>query len=502
MKKQNYKGMKMLLFLLILSMVIFFVGFSMSENITVENISVTGEKMKIQDYKDVYGKPFNERKSKDEIESFENISIQINSVVVNDNKIELDYQIGEYKKKISGSLYNSRRNMDNIVAVFDSDEECDILFFEIVKGTQEVNLLYNTLLNGQPHIKIYLRDSLDYIYLFETNLPELFKNINISTSEECDVYKDYLWYLKIVDGYEVDNSLVTEDYITIGMSQDETEQIKRNIAIAANKPYEEILDTYSTTSSNVRATKLWGGKVYKMETTNGVDETTHYFYPHGQVRIMKVTSEGENRWWATLEISEHTSTKMIGSTSEADAVYGVNRFCVRNIEMASVCGNATAIVESKFSGTAKEYHKFTNDILKTTGDTIGAIFFEKVCDTPVVNTAATIMSWLLNITDNVCDTVVLGAANAGSQLVADELSGVRIDVGDYYLNKYTEATNGHIFKLHVMLSGLSNTIATTTGAFKINYDVYTDILTYNNSHEKIVQFYYSDDTASFEDGYT
>ena len=216
--------------------------------VSVQNITISGESMSIVDYKDIYGRQIEDRKSKQEVNTYQNAVIKINEISISEENIIFDYEIGNYQETLIGNLYNSSRNMDNLVAVFKNEKDFEILYFEITQGTELINLLYNTDLNGKPHIKIYMKDKDDIMYLFETELPEQFKDIMIDNEDTCDIYNDYLWYINFAETYItiVDTSFET---MSIADDADPNAAIKRNIAIASNTLEEYELPVATTTLS-------------------------------------------------------------------------------------------------------------------------------------------------------------------------------------------------------------------------------------------------------------
>ena len=219
-----------------------------------EDIVVTGERMSLEDYKDLYGGPFEERKSREELLTYQSADLEINAITIINDTIEFDYQLGDYEASMDGILYNSSRDMGSVVAVFEDSDPFEVLFFEISTGTELYNLMYNRDLNGKPHLKIYLRSSQDEMYLFETALPDSLLSLSLNKEEHCDIYDDYLWYVYIVDSYETDTY---KDKLSENSNMSFEDFVKQNIAIAANQPYEP---DHSWLSVNV----VWSGIMGRM----------------------------------------------------------------------------------------------------------------------------------------------------------------------------------------------------------------------------------------------
>ena len=199
-----------------------------------EDIVVTGERMSLEDYKDLYSGPFDERKSREELLTYQSATLEIDAITVINDAIEFDYRLGTYEASMEGILYNSLRDQGSMVAVFEDSGEYEVLFFEISTGTQMFNLMYNRELNGKPHIKIYLRSSQDEMYLFETALPDSLSNLSLDKEEHCNIYDDYLWYVPIVDSYETDTH---KDKLSESDDMSSEDYIEQQIAIAGNRPY-------------------------------------------------------------------------------------------------------------------------------------------------------------------------------------------------------------------------------------------------------------------------
>ena len=448
----------------------------------VNNLDIIGEKMSAEDYKDIYGKSLNDRSCKSESMSYQQIKIKVNRILVLNDNIVLDYQIAGYRETIKGILYNSRREMNNIVAVFDCRGNYSVLFFEITTGYKQENLLYNIELKNKPHIKLYLQDSYDNILLFETELPTAFSSLTIKKSGFCDVNNDYLWYINIAEQYvKQPNSMI----LTSNNVIDEN-AIKRNIAIASGgSPDSTVMPLSSSTEP-----MIWGSTgIYEMSVSNGYEQTTYMFYPFGYVRGTQVAVSGENTWWGTIEISEHASTKVIGSSFEPTITYGINRFSIRNPKISFVCGDYTLIVRTYIDGRVKEN---SSSAIFENGSEINAKILKKAFSyVPYGKTAEEILSWLSLITQQVDDELVLG--QDGVDLSGGYVSGAKFELGkEYNLTKYTQSTNGHSLKMHACVSRTTSTTYMTTGAIRISYDVYTNIYDKHDSFVYEKSFLYSD----------
>ncbi len=466
---------------------------AMTTEVNVREISVIGEKMSVVDYKDLYGKPIGERSKKEELISFQSAVLTVNEISIINDSILFDYSISNHQQTVTGKLYNSSRDMNNIVAVFDDNtNNCEILFFEIAQGTQEVNLLYNQDLNGKPHIKIYFQ-FLGNMYLFELALPNGFENIVVKHNDRCEITKDYLWYLNVVDGYKTTSNLDRAATMFID-DEDPNAVIKRNIAIASGaKSYDSQVSVATITPTTPM---MWGGReVYEMTVTNGVDQTTYMFYPYGYMRGSNVLVGANSTWWCSVEVSEHTATKMITNPGEPTIVHGINRFSVRNPQISIVSGDYTMMVRTMFDGKTMDL----GGGQKTTGQKIASKVFSKVLQVvPYGKTVEEIKSWVSTITTNVSNEIDLGgpAISLNSSITA--ASKLSVD-SDYVFNKHTEATGGgHKIVMQVDLTRTTSTTAMTFGVIQVDYNVYTNLYDLYDSDSERKTFRYSD--TNFDNG--
>lgn len=501
MKNKSFIN-RILSIVLIITIIIFTVGLTPATMaISVEGISVNGRTMSIEDYKELYGKPVKDRKTISELTTYCDIDLLIDTIAIQNDDISISYSIGEDVSTITGLLFNSQRNMNNIVAVFNqsSQDTYQVLYFEIMLGDEEINLLYDTSLNGKPHVKFYLSDNMSNIYLFEFGLPEQLENVEVINTDYCDIYNDYLWYVNIVDGYQPE-TLNVNALNTLDLEQN-TDVILQNIAIAANKPYSSVASMFSDVSPNEMTSPtdpvIWGGKkIYTMTVTNGVDETNYSFYPYGYVRGSNVSNTGNSTWWCSFEVSEHTSSKMIGSPSNPTITYGINRFSARNVDISIVSGNYTMMVRSMIDGKVE---KLSGGIVQTGGKLAAKVFKKVLSQSPVGKTALEIVDWLSSIPTSVTSEVTLGGS--GISLNSTYTCATKLELDSkYFLDKYTDASGGgHKIVMQVDLTRTTDSTEMTTGAVRVEYDVYTNLYDKHDSHQMQRTFLYSN--IDYDNGY-
>ena len=93
-KNRLYLYTKIISIVTLLSIILNVTGlnaFAASNNkISIENIEIIGEKMAITDYKNLYGKPFSERSAKQELDSYQSATLQIDKITISNNQIIFD----------------------------------------------------------------------------------------------------------------------------------------------------------------------------------------------------------------------------------------------------------------------------------------------------------------------------------------------------------------------------------------------------------------------------
>lgn len=132
------------------------------------------------------------------------------SIAEEEISLEITVQKGgqSHSLPITGKLSSSFKLEDGInsiiVEVNAEVKSYEVLLFEIFNDTEEDILLLESGngedgLQGVPHIKIYLQDDQDQVYLFEGALPECFSDLNASDYPKANSRKDsLLWAMDLV----------------------------------------------------------------------------------------------------------------------------------------------------------------------------------------------------------------------------------------------------------------------------------------------------------------
>lgn len=95
-----------------------------------------------------------------------------------------------------GFLLDTLGNSANINSV-------SVVLFQIFNDdAPDDKLLFNKELSGKPHLKLYTVDEDDYLYFYEVELPEQFKDVHCTGLEAVDTYDE--WYKNIVNNGSTD----------------------------------------------------------------------------------------------------------------------------------------------------------------------------------------------------------------------------------------------------------------------------------------------------------
>lgn len=458
-------------------------GFRNLEDVEIHDLKIKGKELSMDDYKEVYGKPKKERKSLGETKSDKDVTLNINNLSIINNDINLEYSIGDITENLEGELFESRRGEDNIVAEFTGESEYEVLYFEIAKGEELANSLYNKKVNNKPHLKMYLRDSENRILLFEELLPTKLDGLEISNTEECSVENDYLWYADVVDG-TVEEIPVAEGVEANTIIFDE-ELIMKAVREAAGLDSVEIIESGSSelNASNIGGaegkqlgasyTNQWGGStIYKKTVSNGVEETSYRFYPYGYITKSSVPTSGNASWTASLLVSESTTSGFIDSPYTTTA-YGINYFSLRNAEIAMSAGNHTQMRKCMVDGHVRQVSN--GKILKTGSE----IACKLLTYCPGTALAGKISSEIIGFIDKAttvkAETVKLGSDGVTIYDKVTTVAKAKLD-SKYYMGRNSYGSeDGDSFKAEVTLSRTSESASNTTGAIQIKYDVYTNL---------------------------
>lgn len=411
----------------------------------VENESITGITMTKEDFRNTFGVAPNEKGRLRSGNSQTFTEMKVSDFVVEDEAISFriemcsnnDSTVLELKGKLGASYKMQQGINSTIVEVTENTKGYEVLLFEIFNDNTSNNLLVSNELEGIPHIKIYLKDDKDNIYLFEDAMPNELMNINAEKFETADKTKDALWASELVEH--------------------ETKELETS---------EEILSSLGLTVQS-RALNSW--TTWNNPTTYydafyiGADYVQCWSLPYVEYRHTNVTSQ-DSTWAVSFKVAEHMS---VGGT----IYYGNNVFEYRNLKLAFACGDKTTFMRTYQEGKLYDLQKNKN--ISELGTEITVYLFNKaVSALPYGSTFSSVIQ-SINSMSSARGEVCLGStgislSNRKTTAVGEKLDNYSFET---CTNHSGSVNNGHYFTYQGVLqyesaSGNTNTV----GAITVEFD--------------------------------
>ncbi len=411
-------------------------------------VYVSGISMTAEEFKNVFGvAPEKQVSFQSVTDKNSGTEMSLNNIMVNGDLVNLNLQLLKNGEVIDipitgklGAGYKNEHNINSVIVQVDnSDSAYDVLLFEIFNDDEENNLLVDNTLEGQPHLKVYIQDEYDNIYLFESDVPESLSNLNANDYPKADKYSDILWATDLV---EHDIQIVPTDT-----------EILESLGML---PQTKGLNSWTTWTNSVTYTDAFNV---------GADYTKFTSLPYINYRHTNV-GEGDNDWIASFRVAEHASAN--GYT-----FHGNNVFDYRNLKLSFGTGDKTTITLAMQDGRVYDRNK---DALLETGERVVVDLFKNaVSSLPAGSTITTVLEAIRDM-DSSGDEVELGAEGI-------DIQGTRITaVGEELDSKYSieectdydgETDIGHYFTYLINpvyeVGGGKNS---TVGALEVEFDPY------------------------------
>ena len=137
--------------------------------------------------------------------------VSITDVNIGEEQVHMQVRLSadgeEVQLPIEGTLcsgYKADHGVNStIIVVPEAVEGYQILLFEIYDDTVDENLLLTSVLeeeiSASAHVKLYMQDEQETVYLFETDLPECFRGLAADHYPEAPKEKDALWAVPLVE---------------------------------------------------------------------------------------------------------------------------------------------------------------------------------------------------------------------------------------------------------------------------------------------------------------
>ncbi|ABX42612.1 hypothetical protein [Lachnoclostridium phytofermentans] len=383
--------------------------------------------------------------------SISDTNISISNIVISGEDVNFIAVLSINNKTINlpvkgrlSSSYKAQHGINStIIDIPDSIEGYKFLLFEIYNDTKEDNLLVSTQnekkeLSTSPHLKIYLQDKDDTLYLFETAMPSAFSMLDASNYQKANKFRDALWA----------SSLVKHE--TLELPTDSTILEELGLGVKTRG-----LNTWTTW---VNPTSYYDSFYI------GSDLVQCYSVPYVEYRHVNVRSQ-DSTWAAAFKVAEHANIA-------GNIYHGTNVFEYRNVKMAFACGDKSTFIRSFQEGRVYDYTAIFPAV-KGVGESIAVSLLNKaVSALPYGSTFQTVLGYI-NTISSANGKVTLGST--GVSLTNRKTTAVGEKLTKYSFEECTDYDGkiniGHYFTYQGVLqyeaaSGNTNTV----GALAVEFD--------------------------------
>lgn len=434
--------------------------FTMSNGVSAETtnnlkteIQTNGISMSASEFSNMFSGEPSSRMSATYAKSISDTNISISNIVISGEDVSFIAALSIDNKTINlpvngrlSSSYKAQHGINStIIDIPDSIEGYNFLLFEIYNDTKENNLLVSTQsdekdLSTSPHLKIYLQDKDNTLYLFETAMPSAFSTLNASNYQKANKYRDSLWASRLVK------------HETLELSTDSTILAELGLDV---KPLG--LNTWTT----------WvNPTTYYDSFYIGSDLVKCYSVPYVEYRHVNVRSQ-DSTWAAAFKVSEHTEISGL-------VYHGNNVFEYRNLKMAFASGDKSTFIRTFQEGKVYDYTAIIPATLGV-GKSIAVSMLNKaVSALPSGSTFQTVLGYI-NTINSANGNVTLGST--GVTLTNRKTTAVGEKLTKYSFEECTDYDGniniGHYFTYQGVLqyeaaSGNTNTV----GALVVEFDKY------------------------------
>lgn len=434
-----------------------------SQDKKTEELGAAGIVLPVSTFDELYGRPYSKPDSISILEK--NATINLSNITLRDAELGFTANVN-YNNQIKelaaqGRLYKSYKQREKLINSIvgdlqDSNNNFDILLFEIYQDKAEDKMIVNPKLKNSPHLKIYLKDRQNNVLLFEFDLPKELKNIVINHDDRIDSTKDGFWFINVIQPYELKKIPADEN-------------MKRMLGVTKSNEF---------STQGVGYFSDWAHDViYYQSFYIGSDYYQCYSLPYGSWKALNIT--GDDTWILSFKVAEHVQVN--GQTYRSLD----NPFRYRNVRLAVGVGEKSSIASAIVDGRVESYSTGQSLILK-----IFERLYKEVVPGPSISE---ILSWINEIIDaGTNKTVTLGTSNIKLNDRPTSVEGV--NSGNYEMYRYTDINGpntGHYMVLHttVQYESDTGTPATANGVMKIKWDVYYGGYPYDSASKEITFTY-------------
>lgn len=420
-----------------------------------ELIKTSGITMSTSDFSNAFTGEVSNRQHYSLARTMNKSEISISNVAIKGNDISFDASLSldtnNVDLSVNGKMYAGNKSQSGtnsiIVDIPDIIDGYEFLLFDIHNDNSGGSLILSEIdgknLSNTPHVKIYLRDSQDMVYLFETELPKAFLTLKADSFPLINGGKDINWALDFV---KVNCEILpptAENLEKLGLSGNSSMR---------NETYSHYFD------------------VYRYYYTVAGDNVETWSMPWVQYVPTNVFS-GDSTWSSEFRISE--STRVLGSNGQViNVFYGLQNITYRNVKMQFAAGGNTRFLRTFYDGQVATLM----GINATSGIAL------RVLETTVSNIPGipglalqTILNYFSNATPR-SETVSLGGQGEISHELKTVSAGQTLTNHMLFANSDIQfsGSNRHYFVMQAVTQreGTVSGSNTTIGALRVQFDVY------------------------------
>lgn len=431
------------------------VAYASNSKVLEKTIKIDGITITEQDFKDTFsGKPIS-RKDISSVKSISSAKIALSDIALDDNNVSFvaNLNVGNQKVtlQVNGNLYASYKTQNGInSAIIDTTPSTisgyQFLLIELFNDSSDDNLLLTSRndkknISNKPHMKLYMKDGEGKLYLFESEIPAVFANLEAINYPIADKDKDALWSKDLVKHEMTELPTDTDMLLKMGLLKNTT----------------KALNSWT----------LWNNPTtYYYAFYLGSDFVQCYSLPYVEYRHTNVSS-GDSTWAASFKVAEHTT---IGGIT----YYGNNVFEYRNLKIAFACGDKSTFIRTYQAGRVYDNSGL---VIKDVGKSIAVSLLNKaVTSLPYGSTFQSVLGYI-NTMSSASGNVTLGST--GVTLSNRKTTAVGEKLTKYSVSKCTNyngsTNNGHYFTYQAVLQYEATPGNTSTvGALLVSFDRFSN----------------------------
>ncbi|MCL1948318.1 MAG: hypothetical protein FWF59_01105 [Turicibacter sp.] len=393
--------------------------------------------------------------------------LTLNEIELNDNTVQLELLLtrgyNEIILPLEGNIYKGNRDEQSfLIDIPELANGFEVLLFEVNLSPESSNLLLPTShsesLKANPHVKLYILDENNSIYLFEFQAPQAFFELYSQQFQEIEDLRDFLWVMDFLEPVLEEIESTEENLQKLGLLEGVNNEFLDETGVASRGLNVWTVIDFALTS-------------FTGTVNIGVEELRHSSIPIFRRTHQNIGRSAEVTFILEFRVVESISIRRNGVLTHTQTGNGHQEWRYRNVTLQMGVGNQSEIVSHQLSGRFTR-RSLTNLFTAATRSAGSSVATRLATNIGGAN-AGTALSLIQNvIRANSNSNVRLGGdfvANTDSPRAAS-----RALSPDYLLYQhFANSNSGHIFRMdaRVRRHGVGNRV-NNTAAKRITFDVY------------------------------